>query len=51
LDLATAAVFATATDLGLAVACALVVAGETRDAGETEKLVELGVRAARAFAL
>lgn len=51
LDLATAAVFATATDLGLAVACALIVAGEARDAGKTEKLVELGVRAAEAFAL
>ena len=51
LDLATAAVFATATELGLAVACALIVAGEAEDAAKTERLVELGVRAAEAFAL
>ena len=51
LDLATAAVFATATDLGLAVASALIVAGEGSNGHKPEELVELGVRAARAFSL
>ncbi len=51
LDLATAAVFGAGQKLGLAVACALVVAANGSDDEAAEKLVELGVRAATAFAV